>query len=130
MNGQNDCRGRQNPSIRERKGTRLPDGRVLKGSPGSQKRGVEFWTEIAQESDELVKHDDRPQIEETASKHTANLQPEVETSRKTRASKGKVSKPAREKKSTKAKTKQSSPKPRSTGPKPSQRGFKWPTSEE
>jgi hypothetical protein len=114
---------------RERKVTRLPDGRVLKGSPGSQKRGVEFWTEIAQESDELVKHKDAPQVVEPAPKHTANPQSDVKTGSKTTPRKDNVSKPAREKKSTKVKAKQSSPKPRSTGPKPSQRGFKWPTPE-
>ena len=113
----------------ERKVTRLSDGRILKGSPGSQKRGAEFWTEIAQESDELVKHNDTSHVVETTSKHSTNLQPVAETSRKTKSRKGKVGEPTRGKKSTKIKAKQSAPKPHSTGPKPSQRGFKWPTPE-
>ena len=39
----------------ERNVTHMPDGRVLKGTLDEQHKKAEFWTEIAQESDELVK---------------------------------------------------------------------------
>jgi hypothetical protein len=114
----------------ERNVTRLPDGRVLKGSSGEQQRGAEFWTEIVRESDDLVKQTETSHSQETAAKHTANPQPASATSRKSKPRTGKTSEPTRGKKPTKVKAKQRSPKPRATGPKPSQRGFKWPTPEE
>jgi hypothetical protein len=75
----------------------------------------------------LVKHADQSQIAETAPTPIVNPQDMDDTSRTTKQHKPKTSEPTREKKPNKAKAKQSSPKPRSTGPKPSQRGYKWPT---
>ena len=91
--------------------TRLPDGRVLKGSPHKQRREAEFWAEIAHNSDELVQQVESSTTVEAVADHTADIP---------------IASPA----NGKTKIRQSTPKQRSTGPKPSQRGYKWPTPEE
>ena len=113
----------------ERNVTRLPDGRVLKGTPNEQQRNAEFWTEISQESDELVKQVESSHAQKEATKHPADHPTPSSTQRKTTPRTNKASKSTRERKTTKSKMRQSTPKPRSTGPKPSQRGYKWPTQE-
>jgi len=110
--------------------TRLPDGRVLKGTPDEQHRNADFWTEIAQESDELVKQIESSHAKKAATKHPVNLPTASSTKSKTTPRTHKATESTRERKTTKAKARQSTPKPHSTVPKPSQRGFKWPTSEE
>ena len=114
----------------ERDVTRLSDGRVLKGTPDEQHRNAEFWTDIALESDELVKQAESSQSQEAATKHNANIQTAPSSKRKTNPRTHNAGESSRERKTNKAKVRQSTPKPRSTGPKPSQRGFKWPTPEE
>ncbi len=114
----------------ERHVTRLPDGRVLKGTPNEQHRNAEFWTEIAQESDELVQQIGPSNTLEVATNHPADLPTAASTKGKTKPRTHTASASTRERKTTKAKVRQSTPKPRSTGPKPSQRGYKWPTPEE
>ncbi|MGZ3644670.1 MAG: hypothetical protein ACXVCM_12545 [Ktedonobacteraceae bacterium] len=110
----------------ERNVTHLPDGRVLKGSPEEQHKKAEFWTEIAQESDELVK-----QVEtEATSTDSSDLPTGASTRRNTNPRTRQVSESKQERKTSKASGRKSPPKARSTGPKPSQRGFKWPTPEE
>ena len=110
--------------------TRLPDGRVLKGTPDEQHRDAEFWTEIAQESGELFKQVESSHIQETTTKQPADLPNAASTKRKPKPRAHTASDSTRERKTTKARVRQSTPKPRSTGPKPSQRGYKWPTPEE
>jgi hypothetical protein len=107
-----DAHTRHRPE--KRNVTRLSDGRVLKGTLDEQRRNAEFWTEVAQESDQLVKQVETPHAQEAATKNPANPPTGASAKRKT----------------TKAKVRQNAPKPRSTGPKPSQRGFKWPAPEE
>jgi hypothetical protein len=111
----------------ERNVTRLPDGRVLKGTPDEQQRNAKFWTEISHESDELVKQVELSHTQKAATVDPADLQTPSSTQRKTTPRTPKASKSMRERKTTKAKVRQSTPKPRSAGPRPSQRGFKWPT---
>jgi hypothetical protein len=110
--------------------THLPDGRVLKGTPDEQQKETEFWTEVAQESDELVKQVESSHIQKAAIKHPADLPTTASTKRKTSSRTQTASDSKRERKTSKSKVRQSTPKPRSTGPKPSQRGYKWPTQEE
>ncbi|HEY6286170.1 MAG TPA: hypothetical protein VIX20_10945 [Ktedonobacteraceae bacterium] len=114
----------------ERNGTHLPDGRVLKGTPDEQHRDAEFWTEIAQESDELVKQVESSHTQEATTKHPADFRTAASTKRKPNPRTHTASDSTREKKTTKARVRKSTPKPRSTGPKPSRRGYKWPTPEE
>ncbi len=113
----------------ERDVTRLPDGRVLKGTPDEQHKKAEFWSEIAQESDELVKQVESSHAHEAVTKHNTNLPSATSSKRKTNPRTHKASESTQERKTTKTKVRQSTSKPRSTGPKPSQRGFKWPKPE-
>jgi hypothetical protein len=114
----------------EHNATRLPDGRVLKGTPGEQHKKAEFWTEIAQESDELVKQVESSHTQEAPTRHPSDLSTDASTKRHTNPHTRKASESKQERKTTKARGRQSTPKARSTGPKPSQRGYKWPTTEE
>jgi hypothetical protein len=110
----------------ERNVTHMPNGRVLKGTIDEQHKKAESWTEIAQESDELVK-----QVAlEATSRDASDLPTGTPTKQRTDPRTRQASESKHERKPIKAKGKQSTPKQRSTGPKPSQRGFKWPTSEE
>ncbi len=109
----------------ERHVTHLPDGRVLKGPRPVQRRNARFWTDITDETQTLL------QPVETKRVNT-HKQAQTGASAKTGTPKSspksrthKASAVTREKKS---RGKQAVTKPRSTGPKPSQRGFQWPTS--
>lgn len=87
----------------ERHVTRLPDGRVLKGSRPAQRKNAQFWSEIAEDTDALV-----PQSHQNE-----------------QAEKGEQ-KPASRKREKKA---GSESKSENNVPRPSQRGFKWPKPE-
>ncbi|HEX9131427.1 MAG TPA: hypothetical protein VF844_03965 [Ktedonobacteraceae bacterium] len=111
----------------ERHVTHLPDGRVLKGTPHEQRRDAEFWTEIAQESNELVQPVEvLPEVVAVA-EHSEDLPTAAPTKGKPRSRTQTASAATRDRKT---KVRKSTPKPRSTGPKPSQRGYKWPTPDE
>ncbi len=141
---------RDRPQAETRHVTRMPDGRVLKGPRPAQRRNAQFWSGVAQETEnllqpaattaddsepELVPHFEGPTAEpqDTATAHLAQDSPvEVEQDKPaaTRKTRGRSSSsgnsrtgPATRKKKTDAAI-----KPRSTGPKPSQRGYKWPAS--
>ncbi len=111
----------------ERNVTRLPDGRILKGTPHEQRRDAEFWTEIAHESDELVQQVELSTTIEAVAEHSADIPIAAPTKGKPKSRTHTASAATRDRKT---KVRQSTPKPRSTGPKPSQRGYKWPTPEE
>ena len=123
--------------------TRLPDGRVLKGSRPAQRKNAQFWTEIAKEAENLVEQVETPEVPaeeqgeaaqeilsqvvpvdgESVKSAEATSDAEVPTvQRKPR--KRSASAVIREKK---PRAKADTTKPRSTGPKPSRRGYKWPT---
>ena len=128
----------------ERHITRLPDGRVMKGPRPAQRKEAQFWTGIADETEGLLKQIEILEGPETTevsevsevSKAPGEMQDDavqesladVETGAKA------VRKPrsraasaiARNKKELK---KEKAVKPRSSGPRPSQRGYKWPAPE-
>ena len=117
----------QSPHLpEERNVTHMPDGRVLKGTLDEQHKKAEFWTEIAQESDELVKQAES----EATSRDASDLPTGTSTRQRTKPRTHQASESKQERKTTKTRGKQSAPKQRSTGPKPSRRGYKWPTPEE
>ena len=113
--------------LEDRHVTRLADGRVLKGTPNEQHRNAEFWTEIAHESDELIQQIVPSNIREVTTENPVDLPIAASTKEKPKSRTHPASTSMRERKTTKAKVRKSTPKPRSTGPKPSQRGYKWPT---
>jgi hypothetical protein len=128
----------------ERHVTRLPDGRVLKGPRPAQRKNAQFWTGIANETEELVKQVETlvtsdaplvPVVSELAA--TPEVKPAIEDAvQVSAADKKKVKKAPRKARSRAASAiasskkeakKEKAAKPRSSGPKPSQHGFKWPS---
>jgi hypothetical protein len=106
--------------------TRLPDGRVMKGPRPAQRKNAQFWTEIANDADELVKHAQQPTQQTEATQECAQTTPlptesHLPTARPT-SSRAKTAQRA----AARAR-KEKTNKPASNGPRPSQRGFKWPT---
>lgn len=123
----------------ERTVTRLPDGRVLKGPRPVQRKNAQFWHEIADETEALVDQVHTLPAEQPADlpeaapakqkKPKASPQPPTTATPRT-PRKRVASTVARGKKAgTRETGTKKAPKARSTGPKPSQRGFKWPTQE-
>jgi hypothetical protein len=133
--------------VEERHVTRMPDGRVLKGPRPAQRKNERFWQGVADDTETLVgqvhvpDNEDEVEAEEqllTTLEHLTEETPEdlvavdglseeeegdapaepaevtPQPERKSRA-RGAASRAEKEK------------KPRGIVPKPSQRGFKWPT---
>jgi hypothetical protein len=119
----------------ERHVTPLPDGRVLKGPRPIQRKNAQFWTDISQDTEQLVNQVQIPDepadepAEKTAEK-TADEQaqtsavPLQQSAPPTRAS---SSRAKAAKRAASAARKGHTDRPVSSGPKPSQRGFKWPS---
>ena len=162
--GQRETQRQRDGRPYERHVTPLPDGRVIKGSRPAQRRNARFWTDVSEETDELMNtvssatqdgsepvtdSQELSEAQETTvipenvgevadnepdngnneqdAADTENAHTTLETDnnsefaatreairRRTRAASAVV----REKKENRSK---------SSGPKPSQRGFKWPT---
>jgi hypothetical protein len=101
--------------------TRLPDGRVLKGPRPVQRKNAQFWTEIADDVEDLIEPIDASVPEKKVPS---------EDSKPTATRKERVRAEGSVDRGKKDKTRQSKAKSRSTGPKPSKRGFKWPKPQE
>ncbi|GCE17198.1 hypothetical protein [Dictyobacter kobayashii] len=115
-------RAPRNPRARyeqpeEKHVTRLPNGRVLKGSRPEQRKNAQFWTEIDENADKLV---EQITVEEDISSEESPSR----ASRSTSANRG----PRRPATPRGRKGQKSAPS--SSGPKPSQKGFKWPSQQE
>lgn len=131
----------------ERHVTRLPDGRVLKGGRREQREAAEFWTGVDQEAQELLspeapvetdESDEVAQPKELPRQRRARVAAEkAEAEKKPRRTRAASSEGHSKKASTRsaksdkaakpAKTK--STKAPSSGPRPSQKGYQWPTQE-
>src|SRR5581483_7169303 len=115
---QRDQRSRRNESDapgRERHVTRLPDGRALKGPRPVQRKQAQFWTEVANDTDELLEQIPEPSVEEQANADAA------------REKKARAKKPRAAQDTGAARGKKSAEAQHSAVLRPSQRGFKWPT---
>ncbi len=142
----------------ERHVTRLPDGRVLKGPRPVQRREAQFWTDVTENTSELMSRVTDKKVGDTDTNSQENLTdanvtvpalpqtelltidnmdavdalailPDEVFAEEASAEIGEASSTEEAPKkrrprvaSAVARTK----KPRSSGPKPSQRGFKWP----
>ena len=121
------------PDTAERQVTRLPDGRVLKGPRPVQRKNAAFWNEIAEDTDDLLDQVQVPASSSTEEQEADIVTDElalVETSEEVATgTEGKAArKPRTRVASAIARSKKAATaKPRSTGPRPSQRGFKWPS---
>ena len=110
----------------ERHVTPLPDGRVLKGPRPVQRKNAQFWTDISQETEELVDQVQTPEAEQIAAEQP---QKDALPAKQDAPAKHVVSSRAKAaKRGASAARKGKTDRPVSSGPKPSQRGFKWPSS--
>jgi hypothetical protein len=111
----------------ERHVTQMPDGRVLKGSRPAQRRQSQFWSNVNDETDQLIQqtsHDEdeleeKPQTEAPQILPFRRTQPPAQSARPT----GRRERSA----SLERRTKTRKPRSSSSGPRPSQRGYKWPS---
>ena len=129
----------EHPAEEERHVTRLPDGRVLKGPRPVQRRDAEFWNDVSDETAQLVKplhkiaSPDEEIGEEQSTGGIEGKPTTVESVEKaTFRPEKKVSKPRTRVASSvarakKPRAKKGESKPPSKGPRPSQKGYKWPT---
>jgi len=126
---------------------------VLKGPRPVQRKNAQFWSEISNETEQLIDRAEAPALpaeeqsgarpvefrqegtleqaspaEEKAAT-TKEATPKKPRARTTSATKEATPKKPRAARNGTRSKKTTGEKPRSTGPKPSQRGFKWPTPE-
>ncbi len=107
--------------------TKLPDGRVIKGPRQEQRKNAEFWTDIEENADALLDGVHNHQVEEapTPPKQSADEQgqPQAKKAQGNAKSRNRAtSAAARSKIASKKRAKMNGALPR-----PSRRGFKWPT---
>lgn len=124
-------------AFEERHVTRLPDGRVLKGPRPVQRRNAQFWTDVTENTNNLVTRVHAPSAEATVSPVEEDIAQQSNMESKESQEQGeemilsegkKQASPAKPKKrATPRGQRGETTQPRSAGPKPSQRGFKWPT---
>lgn len=133
----------------ERHVTRLPDGRVLKGSRKEQREAAAFWTGVDQETQELIPHVEPEQLPENgkedvpAKRSVTRKKAEGRTARSqapkapktpkapkaTGTTARRVSATAGESRAKKSTAKHKSAKTTASGTQPSKRGYKWPKPE-
>ncbi|HZO75170.1 MAG TPA: hypothetical protein VFB60_23380 [Ktedonobacteraceae bacterium] len=140
--------GRDNPTHHdqyaskdeERHVTQLPDGRVIKGSRPQQRKEARFWTNINEDTEALLQ---RAQPSEDVNgeqelpdeaENIASIETEQEAPRRKvrREAKPASTKADRRAASTSARRRKAAPSSKDAlattrVPRPSQRGFKWPT---
>jgi len=126
---------------------------VLKGPRPVQRKNAQFWSEISNETEQLIDRAEAPALpaEEQSGARPVEFRQEGTLEQASpaeeKAGTTKEATPKKPRARTPSETKEATPKkphaarngtrskkttvekPRSTGPKPSQRGFKWPTPE-
>ena len=110
-------RSRSSEHTEEKHVTRMPDGRVIKGPRPVQRKEARFWGGISEDTNDLVEQASPPQSEgkEGNTKNTSNKPAKA---RRTRSASAAV----------RAKRTNTANAVGKSGPRPSQRGFKWPSS--
>jgi hypothetical protein len=119
----------EQPTEPQRHVTPLPDGRVLKGSRPQQRKQAQFWTEVIDGTEELLQNVQTPATTpEPTIPEVTNIQPaqSQKSGRKKRATTSEKSGKRTASETTRKKNADAA-KPHASGPRPSQRGFKWPT---
>jgi hypothetical protein len=116
----------------------MPDGRVLKGPRPAQRKNAQFWTDVSQDTEQLVKKVQtaaeaspkvahKPEAEPTDEQApTVDVLP-VEQEQHAHTTRVVSPRAKAAKRAANASRKGKVDKSRSSGPKPSQRGFKWTT---
>jgi hypothetical protein len=130
-----------NAKLEEQHVTRLPDGRVLKGPRPVQRKNAQFWSEISNETEQLIDRVEVPASPDGVEAQPVELQQDGALPQETQeeAMPQEIASTTEEAAPKKSRTRAASAiarskkvavkKPRSTGPKPSQHGYKWPTTE-
>lgn len=132
--GRQDRNHQHTGEEQERHVTRLPDGRVIKGSRPQQRQEARFWTDINEDTDSLLQHVQRPDVEDRAQQPTDEAERiiGIETANDTPRRQAKSAAAKSEKRATGASARRRKAAPSTKvasatrTPKPSQRGFKWP----
>ena len=111
----------------ERHVTPLPDGRVLKGPRPVQRKNAQCWTDVSQDTEKLVNQIHVPEataetIPDEQAQTSTSLAIQDAPATRVISSRAKAAKRA-----ASAARKGKTDRPVSSGPKPSQRGFKWPS---
>lgn len=131
-------RDRYAPQDEERHVTRLPDGRVIKGSRPQQRKEARFWTNINEGTEALLQHtqpsDDEDgeqelpiEAENIIGIETAPEAPRREVRRVAKPVAAKTDRHATSASARRRKVAPSKDAPAAARvPRPSQRGFKWP----
>lgn len=109
--------------------TPMQDGRVLKGSRPQQRKQAQFWTDVMDDTEELIQ---KVQAPETAQEPTISEVESTQPKKSERKKRATTSEQPRRRAAIAVTRKKnagsaSPAKPHATGPRPSQRGFKWPT---
>jgi hypothetical protein len=117
----------EKPPEVERHVTPLPDGRVLKGPRPAQRKNAQFWTDISQDTEKLVNQVQAPEetsekIPDEQAQTDALPVPQSAPAPRVASPRAKIAKRV-----ASAARKGKTERPVLSGPKPSQRGFKWPT---
>jgi hypothetical protein len=122
----------------ERHVTKLDDGRVLKGSRPAQRKNAQFWTEINEDTSKLVEQVQIPDDEVNGLVEHAKLpagEPDTEIEHVDDGSQTDAPAPKKKqarrpvaRKAKKVDKNGEVEKPRTRGPRPSQKGYTWPTS--
>jgi len=114
--------------------TRLPDGRVLKGSRPAQRTAARFWTDVEEDAQALLPHTPTPQeqeeltplpaVQETPA--TRPARPRKQPDDQARRVKTVKTTRAREQKPREEKAEKKKARTQKTIIYPSQRGYRWP----
>lgn len=140
-----DAQHRQDQASRDEEPhvTRLPDGRVLRGSRKEQREAAAFWTGVGQETEELVSGVGSDAVEHQQEKPARAKRTTARSTVKKEAGAARTSGRHKEAKATarragsvkgesrarKAPAKSKSSKSAAAVTRPSQRGYKWPESQ-
>jgi hypothetical protein len=98
--------------------TRLPDGRVLKGSRPAQRKNAQFWTEVAEDTEDLLGNVHPSSTEQEDKAEGPENDKAVETAPKKKSRTATPAAASREKKSGATR------KPRAASSRPSRRSSK------
>jgi hypothetical protein len=118
----------------EKNVTRLPDGRVIKGSRPAQRKEARFWTGVEEETSTLLPQTP-PEQQEPVTPPLSQEKPATRPARSRKQPAGQTRKVKTVKTTRAASAEPKTGKKKARGPqgpvtRPSRKGYKWPTSEE
>ncbi len=129
-----DSPGKSRQQAEDRRVTRLPDGHVIKGPRPAQRKNSEFWTDVSHDAEALVNQVASSPTEDKAKDKTSRepadpIKADATEQSKTKKPRSRAASAIARGKKVAAKKGTVKPKPPANVPRPSQKGFKWPTPE-